>query len=130
MKNNKINMNKINKKNLFKKFAGTFMAILMGLFLFGHNNTAYAGICDPGDPTSPLCPTNPANPASPAQQAMHTNDDNNKKDNTDKAQENQVNQSSENDSLFKIISFIQILVLFLGVLLLSYIIFKVLVLRR
>ena len=79
-------MNKINKKNLFKKFAGTFMAILMGLFLFGHNNTAYAGICDPGDPTSPLCPTNPANPASPAQQAMHAGNDNNDKEdnNTDK----------------------------------------------
>lgn len=79
-------MNKINKKNLFKKFAGAFMAILIGLFLFGHNNIAYAGICDPGDPTSPLCPTNPANPASPAQQAMHAGNDNNDKEdnNTDK----------------------------------------------
>ena len=125
-------MNKINKKNLFKKFAGTFVAILMGLFLFGHNNTAYAGICDPGDPTSPLCPINPANPASPAQQAMHAgNDNNDKEDNTDKVQDNQLKQqSNKNDFLSKIISFIQIPVLFLDALLLSYIIFKVLVLRR
>ena len=122
-------MNKINKNNLIKKFAGLFTAILMGLFLFGHKNIAYAGICDPGDPTSPLCPTNPANPASPAQQAMHAGNDNNDKEdnNTDEAQ---ANQSSENDSLSKIISFIKLPILFLGALLSSYIIFKMLILRR
>lgn len=125
-------MNKINKKNSFKKFAGMFVAILIGLFLFGHNDIAHAGICDPGDPTSPLCPTNPANPASPAQQAMHVGNGNNDKEdnNTNEVQENNAKQYNKNDSLSKIISFIKLPILFLGTLLSSYIIFKMLILRR